>query len=169
MSNLKESEIMEKLSKVDELLVKFYLNQNLYESLNILDGLLSNLDNSIVNFKKLHMVLQKIIEIFEKTDNRTRECILFLIKKYQNLFHNSIYSSLGNIKDDNLCFGMRNFIAKKLSSNDHIFKRQCLNLLKMLPFLIDTKIKDTVLFFMTDNTLTEEEKTEIYSLLNING
>ncbi len=167
MSNFKESDIMERLSRVDELLKKFYLNQNIYESLNILEEILSNLDNSIMNFKKLHMVLDKIIEIFQKTDNRTRECILFLLKKYSNLFNNSIYDSIGKSSDDNMCFGMRNSIIKGLNTNEHIFRRQVLNLLTILPFLIDTKIKDLILFFLTDKTLMEEEKKEIYSLLNI--
>ena len=169
MSNFQESEIIERLSKVDELLKKYYLNQNIYESLNILEEILSNLDNSTMNFKKLHIVLEKIIEIFEKTDNRTRECILFLLKKYSNLFNNSIYDSISKSNDDNICFGMRNWIIRKLNNNDHIFKRQCLNLLNILPFLMDSKIKDMILFFLTDKTLTEEEKNQIYSLLNIKG
>ena len=167
MSNFKESDIMERLSRVDELLKKFYLNQNIYESLNILEEILSNLDNSIMNFKKLHMVLEKIIEIFEKTDNRTRECILFLLKKYHNLFNNSIYDSISKSNDDNMCFGMRNSIIKCLNNNDHIFKRQLLYLLKILPFLIDSKIKDLILFYLTDKKLIDEEKNEIYSLLNL--
>ena len=167
MANIKESEIMEKLSRVDELLKKYYLNQNIYESLNILEDILSNLDNSIMNFKKLHIVLEKIIEIFEKTDNRTRECILFLLQKYANLFNNSIYDSISKSNDDNICLGMRNCIIKRLNSNDHIFKRQFLNLLKILPFLMDSKIKDMILFFLTDNTLMEEEKNEIYFILNL--
>ena len=167
MSNFKESDIMERLSRVDELLKKFYLNQNIYESLNILEELLSNLDNSIMNFKKLHMVLEKIIEIFQKTENRTRECLLFLLKKYSNLFNNSIYDSIGKSNDDNMCFGMRNLIIKNLNTNDHIYKRQLLNLLKILPFLIDSKIKDLILFFLIDKKLMEEEKNEIYSLLNL--
>ena len=169
MSNFQESEIIERLSKVDELLKKYYLNQNIYESLNILEEILSNLDNSTMNFKKLHIVLEKIIEIFEKTENRTRECILFLLKKYSNLFNNSIYDSISKSNDDNICFGMRNWIIRKLNNNDHIFKRQCLNLLNILPFLMDSKIKDMILFFLTDKTLTEEEKNQIYSLLNIKG
>ena len=169
MSNFQESEIIERLSKVDELLKKYYLNQNIYESLNILEEILSNLDNSTMNFKKLHIVLEKIIEIFEKTDNRTRECILFLLKKYSNLFNNSIYDSISKSNDDNICFGMRNWIIRKLNNNDHIFKRQCLNLLNILPFLMDSKIKDMILFFLTDKTLKEEEKNQIYSLLNIKG
>ena len=169
MSNFQESEIIERLSKVDELLKKYYLNQNIYESLNILEEILSNLDNSTMNFKKLHIFLEKIIEIFEKTDNRTRECILFLLKKYSNLFNNSIYDSISKSNDDNICFGMRNWIIRKLNNNDHIFKRQCLNLLNILPFLMDSKIKDMILFFLTDKTLTEEEKNQIYSLLNIKG
>ena len=169
MANLKESEIMERLSRVDELLKKYYLNQNIYESLNILEDILNNLDNSTMNFKKLHIVLEKIIEIFEKTDNRTRECILFLLKKYSNLFNNSIYDSISKSNDDNICFGMRNWIIRKLNNNDHIFKRQCLNLLNILPFLMDLKIKDMILFFLTDKTLTEEEKKLIYSLLNLKG
>ena len=167
MSILKENEIMERLSRVDELLKKCYLNQNLYESLNIFEIILSNLDNSIMNFKKLHMVLEKIIEIFDKVDNRTRECLLFLLKKYSNLFNNSIYDSIGKSNDDNLCFGMRFWITKKINDCDHICKRQCLNLLKILPFLVDSKIKDTMLFFLTDKSLMEEEKKEIYSILNL--
>ena len=168
MSNIRESEIMEKLSRVDELLKKYYLNQNIYESLNILEDILSNLDYSIINFKKIHIVLEKIIEIFEKTDNRTRECILFLLKKYSSLFNNSIYDSISKNNDDNICFGMRNWIIKRLNNNDHIFKRQCLNLLTILPFLMDSKIKDMILFFLTDNTLMEEERNQIYSILKIN-
>ena len=168
MANLKESDIMERLSKVDELLKKFYLNQNIYDSLNILEDILSNLDSSIMNFKKLHIVLEKIIEIFEKTDNRTRECILLLLKKYSHLFNNSIYDSISKSNDDNICFGMRNLIIKNLNNNNnHIFKRQCLNLLKILPFLIDGKIKDMILFFLNDKSLIEEEKKEIYSILNL--
>ena len=58
MSYFKENDVMERLSKVDELLKKqYYLNQNLYESLNILQEILSKLDNSIMNFKKLNTVL----------------------------------------------------------------------------------------------------------------
>ena len=167
MSNIKESDIMERLSRVDVLLEKPFLNQNIYESLNILEDILSNLDNSIMNFKKLHIVLEKIIELFEKRDNRTRECILFLLKKYSNLFNNSIYDSIGKSSDDNMCFGMRNSIIKSLNTNDHIYKRQLLNLLKILPFLIDSKIKDLILFFLIDKKLLEEEKNEIYSLLNL--
>ena len=167
MSILKETEIMERLSKVDELLKKYYLNKNIYESLNILEDILSNLNNSVMNFKKLNIVLKKIIEIFEKVDNRTRECILFLLKKYSNLFNNSIYDSISKSNDDNI-FGMRSWIIKRLNNNnDHIFKRQCLNLLQILPFLIDSKIKDIILFFLTDKTLIEEEKKEIYSILNL--
>ena len=169
MSNFQESEIIERLSRVDELLKKYYLNQNIYESLNILEEILNNLDNSTMNFKKLHIVLEKIIEIFEKTDNRTRECILFLLKKYSNLFNNSIYDSISKSNDDNICFGMRNWVTRKLNNNDHIFKRQCLNLLNILPFLMDSKIKDMILFFLTDKTLTEEEKNQIYTLLNLKG
>ena len=158
---------MERLSKVDELIKKYYLNKNIYESLNILEDILSNLDNSVMNFKKLNIVLKKIIEIFEKTDNRTRECILFLLKKYYNLFNNSIYDSISKTNDDNI-YGMKNLIIKRLNNNnDHIFKRQCLNLLKLLPFLIDSKIKDMILFFLTDKTLMEGEKNEIYSILNL--
>ena len=52
MSNLTESDIMEKLTRVDELLTKSYLNQNLHESLNILQIILCNLDTSLINFKK---------------------------------------------------------------------------------------------------------------------
>ena len=167
MSNLTESYIMEKLTRVDELLTKSYLNQNIHESLNILQIILSNLDNSLMNFKKLNMVLEKIIVIFQKTDNRTRECILFLLKKYSYLFNNSIYDSLGKSKDDNICYGMRRFIMKILDTNDHTFKRQGLVLLKCLPFLIDSKIKDTILFFLTDKTLMEEEKKEIYDILGL--
>ena len=167
MSNLKESDIMERLSRVEELLTKSYLNQNLFESLNILQNILSNLDNSVMNFKKLHMVLEKIILIFQKTDNRTRECILFLLKKYSNLFNNSIYNSVGKSNDDNICFGMRRFIIKMLETNDHAFKRQCLVLLKYLPFIIDSKIKDNILFFLTDKTLNEEVKKEIYDILGL--
>ena len=117
MSTLTESEIMERLSRVDELLTKSYLNQNIQESLNILQNILSNLDNSVSNFKKLHMVLEKIILIFQKTDNRTRECILFILKKYSNLFNNSIYNSIGKSKDDNICFGMRRIVIKILDTN----------------------------------------------------
>ena len=72
MSILTESEIMERLSRVDELLTKSYLNQNIHESLNILQNILIKLDSSVTNFKKLHMVLEKIIIIFQKTDNRMR-------------------------------------------------------------------------------------------------
>ena len=167
MSNIKESDIMERLSRVDELLKKSYLNQNIHESLNILQNILSNLDDSVINFKKLHMVLEKIILIFQKTDNRTRECILFLLKKYSNLFNNSIYDSLGKSNDDNICFDMRRIVIKILDTNDHTFKRQGLVLLKCLPFLIDSKIKDTILFFLTDKTLMEEEKKEIYDILGL--
>ena len=140
MSNLTESDIMEKLTRVDELLTKSYLNQNL---------------------------LEKLILIFQKTDNRTRECILFLLKKYSNLFNNSIYDSIGKSNDDNLCYGMRRFIMKMLDTNDHTFKRQCLDLLKCLPFLIDLKIKDNILFFLTDKKLMTEEKKEIYDILGL--
>ena len=168
MSDLKEGEIMEKLSIVDEYLTKSYLNENIYKSLNILQYIMCRLDNSMINFKKLHMVLEKLIEIFQKTDNRTRECILFLLKKYNNLFNNSIYDSIGKSNDENLCVGMRRFISKILNTNDHIFKRQCLVLLKYLPFLIDSKIKDNILFFLTDKTLIEEEKKEIYDILGLN-
>ena len=164
MSNLTESDIMERLTRVDELLTRSYLNQNLHESLNILQSILCNLDTSLVNFKKLNMVLEKLILIFQKTDNRTRECILFLLKKYSNLFNNSIYDSIGKSNDDNLCYGMRRFIMKMLDTNDHTFKRQCLDLLKCLPFLIDSKIKDNILFFLTDKTLMNEEKKEIYDI-----
>ena len=167
MSNLTESYIMEKLTRVDELLTKSYLNQNIHESLNILQNILSNLDNSLMNFKKLNMVLEKIILIFQKTDNRTRECILFLLKKYSYLFNNSIYDSIGKSKDDNICYGMRRFILKILDTNDHTFKRQCLDLLKCLPFLLDTRIKNNILFFLTDKTLMEEEKKEIYNILEL--
>ena len=167
MSNLTESEIMEKLTRVDELLTKSYLNQNIQESLTILQNIMCNLDNSLMNFKKLNMVLEKIILIFQKTDNRTRECILFILKKYSYLFNNSIYDSIGKSSDDNICFGMRRFIAKILDTNDHTFKRQCLVLLKCLPFLIDTKIKNNILFFLTDKTLMEEEKKEIYDILGL--
>ena len=168
MSNLKENEIMERLSRVDELLKKCYINQYTYESLNILEQILSNLDNSIMNFKKLHMVLEKIIEIFEKVDNRIRECLLFLLKKHSDLFNNSIYDSIGKNNDNNLCLGKRFWITKILNNNnDHIFKRQCLNLLKILAFLVDSKIKDMMLFFLTDKSLMEEEKKEIYSILNL--
>ena len=69
MSDLKEGEIMEKLSIVDEYLTKSYLNENIYKSLNILQYIMSRLDNSMINFKKLHMVLEKLIEIFQKTDS----------------------------------------------------------------------------------------------------
>ena len=168
MSNIKESDIMERLSRVDVLLEKPFLNQNIYESLNILEDILSNLDNSIMNFKKLHIVLEKIIELFEKRDNRTRECILFLLKKYSNLFNNSIFDSISKSNDDNICYVMRNWIIKSMNTNDHIFKRQCLNLLKILPFLINCKIKDMILFFLTDKSLMGEEKKEIYSILNLN-
>ena len=167
MSNLTESDIMEKLTRVDELLTKSYLNQNLHESLNILQIILCNLDTSLINFKKLNMVLEKLILIFQKTDNRTRECILFLLKKYSNLFNNSIYDSIGKSNDDNLCYGMRRFIMKMLDTNDHTFKRQCLDLLKCLPFLIDLKIKDNILFFLTDKKLMTEEKKEIYDILGL--
>ena len=167
MSNLTESDIMERLTRVDELLTRSYLNQNLHESLNILQSILCNLDASLVNFKKLNMVLEKLIIIFQKTDNRTRECILFLLKKYSNLFNNSIYDSIGKSNDDNLCYGMRRFIMKMLDTNDHTFKRQCLDLLKCLPFLIDSKIKDNILFFLTDKTLMNEEKKEIYDILGL--
>ncbi len=167
MSNIKESDIMERLSRVDELLKKSYLNQNIHESLNILQNILSNLDDSVINFKKLHMVLEKIILIFQKTDNRTRECILFLLKKYSNLFNNSIYNSIGKSNDDNICFGMRRFIIKILNTNDHTFKRQCLSLLQCLPFLIDSRIKNSIIFFLTDNSLMEEEKKEISNILGL--
>ena len=168
MSNIKESDIMERLSRVDVLLEKPFINHNIYESLNILEDILSNLDNSIMNFKKLHIVLEKIIELFEKRDNRTRECILFLLKKYSNLFNNSIFDSISKSNDDNICYVMRNWIIKSMNTNDHIFKRQCLNLLKILPFLINCKIKDMILFFLTDKSLMGEEKKEIYSILNLN-
>ena len=167
MSTLTESEIMERLSRVDELLTKSYLNQNIQESLNILQNILSNLDNSVSNFKKLHMVLEKIILIFQKTDNRTRECILFILKKYSNLFNNSIYNSIGKSKDDNICFGMRRIVIKILDTNDHTFKRQSLVLLKCLPFLIDNKIKNSILFFLTDKTLEDDEKKEINDILGL--
>ena len=167
MSTLTESEIMERLSRVDELLTKSYLNQNIQESLNILQNILSNLDNSVSNFKKLHMVLEKIILIFQKTDNRTRECILFILKKYSNLFNNSIYNSIGKSKDDNICFGMRRIVIKILDTNDHTFKRQGLVLLKCLPFLNDNKIKNSILFFLTDKTLEDEEKKEINDILGL--
>ena len=167
MSNLTESEIMERLSRVDELLTKSYLNQNIHESLNILQNILIKLDSSVTNFKKLHMVLEKIIIIFQKTDNRMRECLLFLLKKYSNLFNNSIYNSIGKSKDDNICFGMRRIIIKILDTNDHTFKRQGLILLKCLPFLIDTKIKNSILFFLTDKTLEDEEKKEINDILGL--
>ena len=160
-------EILEKLSRVEELLKKFYLNKNIFESLNILQEILGQLDNSIINFKKIHSVLEKLIEIFDKTDNRTRECILFLIKKYSILFNNSVYDSVSKTNDDNICFGMRNFIIKIFDKNDHILRRQCLNLLQLLPFLIDIKIKDSILFILTDKTLTLEEKKEIYNILGI--
>ena len=117
--------------------------------------------------KKLHMVLEKIIIIFQKTDNRMRECLLFLLKKYSNLFNNSIYNSIGKSKDDNICFGMRRIIIKILETNDHTFKRQGLILLKCLPFLIDTKIKNSILFFLTDKTLEDEEKKEINDILGL--
>ena len=167
MSILTESEIMERLSRVDELLTKSYLNQNIQESLNILQNILIKLDSSVTNFKKLHMVLEKIIIIFQKTDNRMRECLLFLLKKYSNLFNNSIYNSIGKSKDDNICFGIRRIIIKILDTNDHTFKRQGLILLKSLPFLIDTKIKNSILFFLTDKTLEDEEKKEINDILGL--
>ena len=167
MSKIKESDIMERLSRVEELLTKSYLNQNLHESLNILQNILINLDNTVMNFKKLHMILEKIIFIFQKTDNRTRECFLFLLKKYSNLFNNSIYNSIGKSNDDNILNNIRGFIIKMLETNDHNFKRQCLYLLKCLPFLIDSKIKDNILFFLTDNTLIEEEKIEIYNIIGL--
>ena len=168
MSILTESEIMERLSRVDELLTKSYLNQNIHESLNILQNILIKLDSSVTNFKKLHMVLEKIIIIFQKTDNRMRECLLFLLKKYSNLFNNSIFDSISKSNDGNICYVMRNWIIKSMNTNDHIFKRQCLNLLKILPFLINCKIKDMILFFLTDKSLMGEEKKEIYSILNLN-
>ena len=168
MSILTESEIMERLSRVDELLTKSYLNQNIHESLNILQNILIKLDSSVTNFKKLHMVLEKIIIIFQKTDNRMRECLLFLLKKYSNLFNNSIFYSKNKSNDGNICYVMRNWIIKSMNTNDHIFKRQCLNLLKILPFLINCKIKDMILFFLTDKSLMGEEKKEIYSILNLN-
>ena len=167
MSSLSENDIMESLSRVNELLKKSYLNQNLYESLNIFQYILSKLDNSLINFKKLHIVLERLILIFQETDNRTRECILFLLKKYSNLFNNSIYNSIGKSNDDNICFGMRRFIIKILNTNDHTFKRQCLSLLQCLPFLIDSRIKNSIIFFLTDNSLLEEEKKEIRNILGL--
>ena len=56
---------------------------------------------------------------------------------------------------------------KMLDTNDHTFKRQCLDLLKCLPFLIDLKIKDNILFFLTDKKLMTEEKKEIYDILGL--
>ena len=170
MSYFKENDVMERLSKVDELLKKqYYLNQNLYESLNILQEILSKLDNSIMNFKKLNTVLQKIIEIFERTDNRTRECILYLLTKYSSLFNNLIYDSISKSNDDIICVGMRESIIRMLNKSDHTMRRQCLKLLKLLPFLIDLKIKDIILFFLTDQTLMEDEKYEINDILALKG
>ena len=158
------------IKRVDELLKKqYYLNQNLYESLNILQEILSKLDNSIMNFKKLNTVLQKIIEIFERTDNRTRECILYLLTKYSSLFNNLIYDSISKSNDDIICVGMRESIIRMLNKSDHTMRRQCLKLLKLLPFLIDLKIKDIILFFLTDQTLMEDEKSEINDILALKG
>ena len=170
MSYFKENDVMERLSKVDELLKKqYYLNQNLYESLNILQEILSKLDNSIMNFKKLNTVLQKIIEIFERTDNRTRECILYLLTKYSSLFNNLIYDSISKSIDDIICIGMRESIIRMLNKSDHTMIRQSLKLIKLLPFLIELKIKDIILFFLTDQTLMEDEKSEINDILALKG
>ena len=157
-----ENEIMKKLSGVENLLQKFYINENVYESMNLLQEILSNLDDSFQNFHKLHMALTKIIEIFIKNDNRSRECILFIIQKYKKLFNDApIYQSIIKNNESKICSIMSKNCLNLLNSTDHITKRQCMQLLKLLPFLIDIKIKDTILFMLTDDSLTQDEKNEI--------
>ena len=170
-TSTEENEIMSKLSRVENLLTKCYINENVYESMNILQEILFNLDDSLQNFHKLHIVLKKTIEIFVKYDNRSRECILFILQKYKKLFNNApIYQSQNKNNEINICSLSSDNCLKLLNSNDHIAKRQCLQLLKLLPFLIDIKIKDTILFMLTDDSLTQEEKNDIREMkLEINS
>ncbi len=56
---------------------------------------------------------------------------------------------------------------KLLNASDNITKRQCLQLLNMLPFLVDLRIKDTVIFMYTDKDLTSDEKNEMEKIIKI--
>ena len=157
-----KQEIEQRLPNIDnnsqellEILTKV-VNQYTYD----LDEIMSGIDNDIL--KTNNPAIYTIEHYFLKLSS----CLYTMCEKVETL---GIYDSISKSNDDIICVGMRESIIRMLNKSDHTMRRQCLKLLKLLPFLIDLKIKDIILFFLTDQTLMEDEKSEINDILALKG
>ena len=153
-------ELRKKLSSVQKSLYECEKDENIFEAMILLDEILSNKINEIKNNEITSLVLSKILEIFERLNNKAMICLLKIIKRYKNLFENNIYiKNHSNI--------LVTYIIKLITCCDSIKRRCCINLISILPFLLNLELLHRLFNQYSNPFVSEDEKIEINNLFKI--
>ena len=153
-------ELRTKLSSVQKLLYECEKDENIFESMNLLDEILSNKINELKNNEITTLVLSKILEIFDKINNKAMICLLKIIKRYKKVFENNIYiKNHSNI--------LVTVIIRLITCCDSITRRCCINLISILPFLLNLELLHRFFNQYSNPFVSEEEKIEINKLFKI--
>ncbi len=153
-------ELRTKLSSVQKSLYECEKDENIFEAMILLDEILSNKINEVKNNEITSLVLSKILEIFDKLNNKAMICLLKIIKRYKKLFENNIY-----IK--NHSNSLVTFIIRLITCCDSITRRCYINLLSILPFLLNLELLHRLFNQYSNSFVSDDEKKEILILFKI--
>ena len=95
-----------------------------------------------------------------KLNNKSRICFLKIIKRYKNTFENNIYVKIHS----NL---LVTYISKIITCCDSITRRCYINLLSILPFLLNLELLHRLFNQYSNSFVSEDEKIEIHKLFKI--
>ena len=159
MMNVNE-ELRTKISSVQKYLYECEKDESIFQAMNLLDEILSNKINEIKNNEITSLVLTKILENFDKINNKSRICFLKIIKRYKKTFENNIYVKIHS----NL---LVTYISKIITCCDSITRRCYINLLSILPFLLNLELLHRLFNQYSNPFVSEDEKIEINNLFKI--
>lgn len=150
--------IMNQLSLAESMLNNCERNENIFKAMNILtEVFMNNTDAQCIN-----IALNKIFECFSKVNNKTRNCLIHIIRKFKNVLNNNLYikSSIGDLIK---------YIIIVITSADSVARRNSLELVKELPYVMNLELLHIIFdLYMREDFVLDDEKMAIIEIFRIN-
>ena len=159
----KKESIMENLSFAESLMMKCDRSENVFKSLNIYTEVLNEFnDNNNDNDLELsHIAFSKICDCFFKVDNKTKICLVHLIKKFKKVFEYNLYIKMRIPELIRDCINM-------LKCSDPIARRCVLQFIKEMEYIVNLELLHGIFdLYCKEDIVSIDEKNEIKEILKL--
>lgn len=148
--------IMNNMSLAESLLNNCEKSENTFKAMNIL----CNIFSSTKDDQCINIALNKIFECFSRVNNKTKICLIHIVRKFKDLFDKNIYVK-SSIED------LIKYIIIVITTADPIARRCSLELINELPYVMNLELLHLIFDLYTKEVFVmDDERTKIIEIFN---